>query len=205
MAQDYASVALTFKYPDIKQSGEPFDAELPLEVAREALEGYVGPSGYWIDAAPQASGTLYKSPSGEVIADVRLKGEARFECVSCGAKRKLSIAIREDLVIVPEGHDAAQESDEISGEGESIEMDPDVYTFKGPTLDLAPILRETLVLEVPLHPRCESVGETCVRLASMADQEEPEEEYIDPRFAPLLAMREALKAEEEGSDGEGEG
>lgn len=203
MAQDHSPVALTFKYPDIKQSGEPFDAELPLEVVREALEGYVGPSGYWVDHPFQASGTLYKSPSGEVIADVRLQGEARFECVSCSATRALKVKMREDLVIVPEGHDAAQEEHELTGEGEAVQMDPDVYTFHGSTLDLTPILRESLVLEVPLHPRCESVEETCVRLASLNDEEQ-EEDYIDPRFAPLLAMREALKAEEESDSGEEE-
>ena len=201
MSEDHSTVELTFKYQDIKQSGEPFDASLPLTVTQEALEGYVGPSGYWVDQPFHASGTLYKSPSGEVIADVRLVGKARYECVSCGAARTLKVSIREDLVIVPEGHDAAQEGDEIAGEGASIEMDPDVYTFQGPTLDLAPVLRESLVLEVPLHPRCESIGETCVRLASLNDDIQ-EEEYIDPRFAPLLAMREALKAEEEG-DSEG--
>ena len=197
MAQEHSAVALTFKYPDIKQSGEPFDADLPLEVAREALEGYIGPSGYWVDAPLHASGTLYKSPTGEVIADVRLKGKVRFECVSCGAARTLNVALREDLVIVPEGHDAASEEEALTGEGEEVQLDPDVYTFKGSTLDLVPILRESLVLEVPLHPRCETIGETCVRLASL--NEEPEEEdYIDPRFAPLLAMRDALAAKEEG-------
>lgn len=198
MAQDHPVVALTFKYPDIKQSGEPFDADLPLEVAREALEGYVDSSGYWIDHPLRASGTLYKSPSGEIIADARLKGAVRFECVSCGAARTLNIALREDLVIVPEGHDAAAQEAELTGEGEEIQLDPDVYTFKGSTLDLVPILRESLVLEVPLHPRCESVNETCVRLASINDEFQ-EEDYIDPRFAPLLAMRDALQAKEEGS------
>jgi uncharacterized metal-binding protein YceD (DUF177 family) len=187
-----SAVALTFKYDDIKPEGEPFSSELPQEVVREALEGYVGPSGYWVDQPIHASGTLYKTHSGEVIMDARLKGSARFLCVSCGAPRHLHIDAREDFVIVPDGHEAAKEEEDIELEGD-VELDPDVYTFSPPDLDLIPILRESLVLEVPLHPRCEEVGEVCVRYAGFSEEAKGfTPGGIDPRFAPFLAMRDAL-------------
>ena len=208
-----SAVALTFKYDDIKPEGEPLSAFLPDEVVREALEGYIGPSGYWVDQPIQVSGTLYKTHSGEVIMDARLKGSARFLCVSCGASRHFTIDTREDFVIVPEGHEAVQEEDDdIELEGD-VELDPDVYTFSPPDLDVTPILRESLVLEVPLHPRCEEVGEVCVRHAGFSEEAKGfAPGGVDPRFAPFLAMRDALAQRstaaaggEGGEGGEGEG
>lgn len=192
MAINHSNLQLVFKYADIKASGEPLDTDLPLELTQEALEGYIGTSGYWVDAPMKVSGGVYKTMSGEVIIDARIEGEARFLCVSCNSPRVLPISLREDLVAVPEGHDALSGGDDIHGEGD-LELDPDVYSFQGPDLDLSPMLRESLVLEVPLHPRCEEVGETCVH--KVEAHEEPHEEGledIDPRLVPFLGVRDEL-------------
>ncbi|MBM4291388.1 MAG: DUF177 domain-containing protein [Deltaproteobacteria bacterium] len=187
-----SAVALTFKYDDIKPEGEPFSADFPLDVAREALEGYVGESGYWVEEPIRASGTLYRTSSGEVIMDARLKGRVRFLCVSCGASRHLPIETREDFVIVPEGHAAARVEEDLTLEGD-VELDPDVYTFTPPDLNVTAILRESLILEAPLHPRCDAVGEVCVRYAGLSDEAPGfAPGGVDPRFAPFLAMRDAL-------------
>ncbi len=204
MQSTASASALIFKYDDIKPEGDPFSVNLPDEVAREALEGYVGPSGYWVDEPIHASGTLYRTTSGEVIMDARLKGRVRFLCVSCGASRHLSIETREDFVIAPEGHDAASVEDDLALEGEEA-LDPDVYTFTPPDLNITPILRESLVLEVPLHPRCDAAGELCVRYAGLSEEAKGfTPDGVDPRFAPFLAMRDAL-AQKEGQRKAAEG
>jgi uncharacterized metal-binding protein YceD (DUF177 family) len=192
MATDHTNLQLVFKYADIKASGEPLNTHLPLELTREALEGYLGTSGYWVDEPMKVSGGVYKTISGEVIIDARVEGEARFLCVSCNSPRLLKVNLREDLVAVPEGHDALSGGDDIHGEGE-LELDPDVYSFQGPDLDLSPMLRESLVLEVPLHPRCEDVGAACVH--KVEAHEEPVEEGledVDPRLVPFLGVRDDL-------------
>jgi uncharacterized metal-binding protein YceD (DUF177 family) len=138
-------------------------------------------------------GGLYKTISGEVIIDAHLTAQARFLCVSCCAPHVLQIETREDLIAVPEGHDAMRgDEGDVQGEGE-LELDTDVYTFKGPDLDLTPMLRELLVLEAPLHPRCEDVGASCEHTINAQESfEEATDAEVDPRFAPFLGIRDQL-------------
>ena len=68
---------------------------------------------------------------------------------------------RGDLIIVPESHDAANEP-ELYGEGE-FTSSPDVYTFEGTDIDLTEVIRELLILEAPVHPRCEHAQQSCVK------------------------------------------
>lgn len=190
---------LVFKYDDLKLEGEPVNASLPLELCQGALRERVGSLGYWVSEPFSISGNLYRTPSGEVIVSARVSGVAEFQCVSCGQRRAWSMEIREDLIVVPESHDAAQEED-IGGEGD-LDLSPDVYTFSGQEFDLAEILREVLVLNAMDHPRCADVREQCGEpLAKSGSDVLPEQPEIDPRWAPLLAMRDALDSQ---SDREG--
>ena len=187
-----STAELTFKYQDLQATGQSFDTILPLEVAQRALEKLVDQSGYWVDQPPSVSGTLYKTSTGEVICDCKLHCEARFKCVVCSTSRCLSMDYRGDLIIVPESHDAANEP-ELYGEGE-FTSSPDVYTFEGTDIDLTEVIRELLILEAPVHPRCEHAQQSCVE---QEKEELPEAAKIHPQWAPLLAMREALKREKE--------
>ena len=188
--------ALLFKYDDLELEGEPIMGELSLELCRDALAEIVGSSGYWVERPVNVSGMIYRTPSGEVIVDAHLRGQADFKCVSCAQKRTWSIQIREDLIVVPKTHSAAQEGD-IEGEGE-LEVSPDLYIFEGHEFDLGEILREVLVLNSMGHPRCEDVGKVCgPSLAAIGSDEVPEQPEIDPRWAPLLAMQEALQSKDD--------
>ena len=181
---------LIFKYDDLKAEGENFEATIPSAMCQEHLGELIGQSGYWVQEDFHTHGTLYKSLTGEVIVDCHIKGQADFMCVSCGQKQTLTWEIREDLIVVPENHQDAQEED-VSGEGE-LDLMPDVYTFKGNQIDLAPIVCENLVLSAPLHPRCETVKQTC----RIIEQEKiPEVFNIDPRWAPLLELQKQFKTE----------
>ena len=179
---------LIFKYDEIKSDGDPFKSALPQTMMQEAVHELIGPSGYWIDEPLQAQGTLYKTSSGEVIADVSLKGKVRFQCVSCSTERQISIQLREDWVIVPKSHEAAQEEN-VQGQG-SLDLTPDLYTFEGPEIHLYEMYREALILALSLHPRCEDVGQKCVSRKSLTLETAVQ---IDPRLAPLLAIRDQLE------------
>lgn len=187
--------ALSLKYDDLKLEGEPIKGELPVELCQEALGELVGSSGYWVTESIEATGHVYRTPSGEVIVDVKLSGKANFDCVSCGRHRSWPIRIREDLIIVPEKHEAATEED-VEGEGE-VHVSPDLYTFQGQDIDLAEVFREVLILNAMTHPRCDHIGGECgPSLAEAGSDEVPETPMIDPRWAPLLAMQEALDEKE---------
>ena len=183
-----AKIDLIFKYDDLKTEGESFSTDFPLDVSQDAVRDLVGPSGYWVDESIEAFGTLYRSPNGEVILDGSLKGHARFHCVTCSAERNYPIETREDYIIVPKGHPAAEEIDE-SGIGE-LELSPDIYVFSGHEVKLTSIFRETLILNMPLHPRCETLNMVCRKVD---EESATEEDQIDPRWAPLLAIRDQLK------------
>jgi uncharacterized metal-binding protein YceD (DUF177 family) len=177
-------IELVFNYENLKSDGENFHAEIPQNLCQEYLGELIGSSGYWVDETFKTQGTLYKSLSGEVIADCKISGQARFHCVSCGQSQILSWSMREDLIIVPEKHAAAQEED-LAGEGD-LDIPPDIYTFSGHDLDLTPIICEGIVLHAPLHPRCETVSQTC---QTLTQEELPQELTIDPRWAPLLKLQ----------------
>ena len=190
------TVELLFKYDDLKLDVETVNAELPAAVAQESLGKLVGPLGYWVDEPIQVSGSLYRTESDEVIADLALSGAARFICVSCGAEETLPIKIREGIIIVPQKHEIAQETD-VSCEGE-VEISPDIYTFEGSEIDLAEMIHELLVLNAPRHPRCADAGGQCgVSIAERESDELPDMPDIDPRWAPLLALQEGLESSDE--------
>ncbi len=187
---------LLFKYDDLKLEGEPIAGALPVELAREALGQIVGTSGYWVETPVKLTGHLYKTPSGEVIVDGHLSGAADFDCVSCGRRRTLPIKVREDVVIVPKSHIAAKEED-LEGEGE-LSLAPDLYVFEGQELNLVDVFREVLILNVLTHPRCDNVNKKCgPSLAERGSDELPETSGIDPRWAPLLAMHDQLKSQDD--------
>jgi uncharacterized metal-binding protein YceD (DUF177 family) len=88
----------------------------------------------------------------------------------------------------------------MDGEGE-LEISPDIYTFEGHEIDLGEVLHEVLILNAPSHPRCEDAGATCG--PSIAERESdvlPIVSEIDARWAPLLAMQEALESERTESE-----
>ena len=190
------SSALIFKYEDLKLEVEPIEGEMPLELCKGALANLVGSSGYWVSQPVKVSGIICRATTGEVIINVELKGQADFKCVSCGRQRTWELDINEDLIVVPKTHSAAQEED-IEGEGDLV-LDPDLYVFEGHEFDLVEILREVLVLNSVGHPRCEYVGQECgPSLAEVGSDEVPAQPEIDPRWAPLLAMQEALQSKDD--------
>lgn len=193
---------LLLKYDDLKLEGEPINGSLPQDLCQEALGEIVGSSGYWVNSDIKLSGHVYRTPSGEVIVDGHLQGEADFDCVSCGQRRSLIINVREDVIIVPKNHPAALEED-IEGEGD-LSLSPDLYLFEGQDIDLAEIFREVLILNVPTHPRCDLIQESCgPSLAEKGSDHLPETSEIDPRWAPLLAMHDQLKSMNDSEESEG--
>ena len=77
---------------------------------------------------------------------------------------------------------------DVQGQG-SLDLTPDLYTFEGSEIHLYEMYREALILSLSLHPRCQDLGKTCVPSESLTLETVVQ---IDPRLAPLLALRDFL-------------
>jgi uncharacterized protein len=94
------------------------------------------------------------------------------------------------------GKRAAKEKD--LPEYEFSSEDADVDTYDGETIVLDDFVREAILLEMPIFPLC---SEDCpgIRPASSDDVDEGAEPHVDPRLAPLGALRAALSQSKAGS------
>jgi len=85
-------------------------------------------------------------------------------------------------------------------EYEFASEEADVDTFDGETVVLDDLVREAILLEIPIFPLC-SEDCTGIRPASSDAIDEAEEPRIDPRLAPLGALR-AMLAQSKAAQGE---
>ena len=74
---------------------------------------------------------------------------------------------------------------------EELELEADDLEFayyEDDEIDLEPMLREQLILEIPIAPVC---NETCSAGGSVRSEDSPEEKNtIDPRWAALQRLKE---------------
>jgi uncharacterized protein len=80
--------------------------------------------------------------------------------------------------------------------GEEVELtaeDLDVVTYSGETIALDDIVRDELVLEVPIVPLCSEdcpgISPPPARDAKQGEASATEEAAIDPRLLPLLRLK----------------
>lgn len=84
---------------------------------------------------------------------------------------------------------------ELFADGPDRPSEEDAYAVDGEVIDLAPMLRDALTLELPLRPLCR---EACAGLCGSCGQDLNEgpcgcaEEELDPRWAGLSVLRDKL-------------
>lgn len=181
-------LGLSFLLDDLLPEGRPFRGELSQKVIEEAVGGLVGQLGYRARGAAPIEGTAYRSAKNEVVIDGRVFLELGYDCVRCLESRTLSLRLRVDHVLVKV--DRAEGDGDVDLVVEEDEDEDDVLSFVGERVELADIFREDILLELPMNPACEHVegAEACPSPVP----EVPEEEQIDPRWAPLLDMKKKL-------------
>ena len=181
-----APLPLKFRVEDVPPEGRAVAGELPESLLTQPLAGLVGELGYRAEGSAQVDGTVYRSSSGEVVVDVRIGLQVGFDCVRCLSPRTLSLSLRQDHVFtkakVRDETRRALDDEALTG--------PDVHTIEGDELDLVPVLREDILLELPMNPSCELVepATSCGKLAT----EQDESSSVDPRWAPLLDLKKTL-------------
>jgi uncharacterized protein len=119
-----------------------------------------------------------------VMEGVLVTGTARAELV--GECVRCLVEIRDETVADFQELFVYEENDT-----ESDEQDDDVSRLEGDLLDLEPVLRDAVVLELPFQPLCQDdcpglCAECGVRLADAPGHQH--QEQIDPRWAGLRAL-----------------
>jgi uncharacterized protein len=200
---------------DIDAAGLPLEADLPLvwleEVLRDAaLEG----------AAPGRVEVRLSRTGKDIVVRGRIKADLRTPCARCldpvpvAIDTELSLLLQpaatahvhgpHRLQVKPKPGAHANGSDKLRADKPKVvQSDDDGYvfsaeeadtdTFDGETVVLDPFVREAILLEVPNFPLC---SDACpgIRPASMDAAPEEAGPRIDPRLAPLSALRDKLQA-----------
>lgn len=149
-------------------------------------------------------GTEFASSDGlaaEFVADkvgttIRVRGHVdgvvAYQCGRCLEQRSMPLDIDPEFVLM-ERSDWSQEyedEDEIALEAD----DMDVSVYEGEEIDLAPLVREAILLDLPTHPRCpDTQREACDEAyrQNVGDEalEELDEAAMDQRWAPLKDIK----------------
>lgn len=166
---------------DLDASGKRFRFVVRASWVRGALE----------DTDAQSTGSdgeldVRLSKSG---TDVVVRGMLTAElCVACARCLKPArIPVRESIsaLVVP----AASLPPDSAPEGSDLALDEaDVIPYDGESVVLDQLVRDELLLSIPMIPLC---SESCPGISPPAPAE-PSSPGIDPRFRPLLRLKKSL-------------
>jgi len=147
------------------------------------------------------------SHDGEVQARITPTGGDNFlvqghvratvdtRCARCDSPTALPIDAEMTLLLVPRAHDGqrapkGKHSKESEGEFEFDSDEADIATYDGETVVLDDLVREALLLELPMAPLC---SDDCPGMAAdPAVEQKLAAARVDPRLAPLAGLRDAL-------------
>lgn len=184
------------KIEEIKPDGLELSQALPVSAVTDFLSQPGGRLDYHVQKEPWLTVHLSKIRSG-----VLLKGQMNVDlstpCKRCLRDSHLTLPISFTLNLVPEKRIAGASSegeDDASGESTgSFDLgDADQEVFDGKTIDLYPILREQVLLALPLTVVCQ---ENCRGLCSVCGQNLNEKEcgcerkMLDPRLMALKNIK----------------
>jgi uncharacterized protein len=186
------------KIEEIRDEGLQVKKEMNLELLGAALEG----SGFRATEPLLVSASLRKV-SGGVLLQGRFTSRVVSDCKRCLTEAKLELPVTFTLNLVPEslarGEDVLDEEEleeKDRGLGESggsfglEESDEEV--FDGKLIDLEPIVREQVLLALPMSAVCR---EECLGLCTRCGQNLNEKQcgcdtkFVDPRLAVLKDIK----------------
>ncbi|OJH39836.1 YceD family protein [Cystobacter ferrugineus] len=186
------------KIEEIRDEGLKLNERMSLEQLGTALEG----SGFRATEPLAVSANLRKV-SGGVLLQGQFTSRVAAACKRCLADAVLELPASFTINLVPESlargedvldEDELEEKDRGQGEsGGSFSLeDTDEELFDGKVIDLEPIVREQVLLALPMNAVCR---EDCKGLCGQCGQNlnekqcDCQEKYVDPRFAALKNIK----------------
>jgi uncharacterized protein len=175
---------MRYKIKDITSEGLLVQEELSRGLLADALAG-LEPD---LDkSTANIRVELSRDDDDNVYARGSLKGLVTIACGNCLAPALVKIDAPLNLTFVP--HDEAEAAD---GSDDPLD-DVDIASHDRVTVELEPIVREQVILAIPIAPRCR---EGCLGLCSTCGQNRNEgdcghkpEPLEDPRFRALKNLK----------------
>ncbi len=181
------------KIEEIQDKGLELDAPVSLELLSEALvpsEGFTA-----LNAGKVA--LRFKRVAGRVFVNGQMKAELIAPCKRCTKDVNLSIPINFSLRMVDKTQfDRASSEDDDTGDNESagsFDLDQvDAEPFDGKAIDLDPIIREQVLLALPVSVLCR---EDCKGLCTVCGEDLNEKDcgcerkVVDVRLAKLKDIK----------------
>ena len=172
---------LRYKIKEIPDEGLVVDQAIPADLLKDALEGLEP------DLA-QSSGSIQLTLSRartDVVVSGRVSAALTVACGACLQPASVLVKAPIQCVYV-EG-----DEDEEAADDEDLDAD-DVLHYDGEVVDLRPMIREQLILSLPMSPRCK---EDCKGLCPVCGGDKNVKdcghkvELEDPRFAALKSLK----------------
>ena len=198
-----ARLGLQLKLNDLTDEDQPLGGQLAVEMLDEALVGLVGELGYRaLDPAAVQGAAHRRGTNVMVQADYAVS--VGYDCVRCLSPRALGIRGHLRHVMSRGTTPKAALDGVIETLDDIADADVSYYTAAGDgaeIIDISPVIREYIVLELPMNPVCADADEEPCRLREGAGSIEPDDnegqralasEIIDPRWAPLLEIKKKL-------------
>jgi uncharacterized protein len=195
---------------DIDIAGLALDVTLPVDW----LNGELADAEVTATAAGHLKARLSRS-SHDIVVRGRLKAAVSTPCARCLGPTAVDVDAELSLLLRPAGKADAHGHAHAAGsngaakksaktkepEYEFSAEEAEVDTYDGETVVLDPFAREAILLEMPNFPLCSEacpgIGRAALggdrgRDASTPDEGDEEPPGLDPRLAPLSALREKL-------------
>jgi uncharacterized protein len=179
-----------FRVEEVPFEGRDFIGTFEQDAVQEAVKGLAGVLGYEALGPATAKGTIYRTSSADVIIKGTLEVTVQFDCARCLETRALNAQTVLDHMMVKKAKPTGDASkDEALVVEDDLLDEPDIEGYQGDSIDLTSLLREDLVLAMPMNPTCDDAeGVDCAPLADT----QAEEDTIDPRWAPLLELKKKM-------------
>ena len=158
---------------ELDAGGKEYTREIPHAWLKTAFDES--------DATPKGDGALdlRLSKSGtDVVVHGEANADVELPCARCLEPVKVTLAAEISVLMVP----AAKIKHE--REHEMASSEADVLPYDGENVVLDDLVRDDLLLEIPMIPLCK---EDCPGIASAHAKEEAKP--VDPRLAPLLRLK----------------
>ncbi|MBF5046373.1 DUF177 domain-containing protein [Aggregicoccus sp. 17bor-14] len=196
---------MVVKIEQIREEGLRLDEPVSTALIQEALDldsrSASGAETGFKATGPARLKAFLRKVSGGVLLEGSLDVSASIPCKRCLVDVKLDVPVRFTLNLVPESLVRRDEEEGVEehvrgGEGESEGsfdlQDTDEEVFDGKTIDLDPIVREQVLLALPMSVVCrEDCQGLCAQCGQNLNEKKCgcEQRVIDPRLAALKDIK----------------
>ena len=169
---------LRLKIKDIPEHGEHLEAPFARALLADALDG----SDVDLEAS-HVEARMDVSRAGDTISvHGRLEGDVKLACTRCLGEAHVQVAVPLRVVLGPAS----------MGAEESLADELEYFNHDGEVVDLEPVLRETLILSLPMatlcQPECKGLCPVCGGNRNERDCG-CDVKVIDPRLAALKDIK----------------